>query len=283
MTYLLRHSCAAHMGSESRATSARRGDNIMADIISGGLDSSSAPGSPASQQSAPMEESDSDEESLPPRRQGDDDADQYPVDGLFKSFADRIMGMREIEREQILAERREENERTRQNRMLRQLKVNQDKDNKKRKAGAAELEDPSQRKPSRARTRIGETSDRMDTLRRAREERSSRKEQRERANDARRKRSPSYQRNALDHSSDQEWGGHGARQRSRTPEPKPAFVSPVELRDIERVRLGRTRFAEICYFPGFQDALSGCFVRINIGPDPETQQDIYRMAVIKGV
>ena len=47
-----------------------------------------------------MEESDSDEESLPPRRQGDDDADQYPVDGLFKSFSerDRIMGMREIER-----------------------------------------------------------------------------------------------------------------------------------------------------------------------------------------
>ena len=101
--------------------------------------------------SAPMDESDSDSDA--PQNRADDDL-QYPVEGLFKSHEERarIMSMREIEREQILAERREENERIRQNRMLRQLKVNQEKDSKKRKAGAADLEDAA-RKSSRARTK----------------------------------------------------------------------------------------------------------------------------------
>jgi RNA polymerase-associated protein RTF1 len=210
---------------------------------------------------------------------------QYPVEGLFKSHEEkaRIMSMREIEREQILAERREENERIRQNRMLRQLKVNQEKDSKKRKASAADLEDAS-RKPSRARTKASESSEKMDTLRRAREERSSRKEQRERENDRRRQRSPSYRRSrtrsrsADDHDSDED-RRRDFRQKSRTPEARDA--PPAELRDVERVRLGRSRFAEVCFYPGFEKAISGCFVRINIGPDPSTKQDIYRMAVIK--
>ncbi|KAK3381296.1 hypothetical protein B0H63DRAFT_475271 [Podospora didyma] len=249
-------------------------------------EASSTPGSPDSQQSVPMDESDSDSDAPETKnRPGDDELNQYPIDGLFKDYDEKenIMGMREIEREQILAERREENERIRQNRMLRQLKVNQDKDSKKRKASAAELED--QRKTSRIRTKVGETSEKMDTLRRAREERSSRKEQRERENDRRKQRSPSYRRRSgagsEDGHSDIEWAGpNRSKQKSRTPEPREA--APAELRDIERIRLGRSRFAEVCFYPGFEDAITGCFVRINIGPDPSTRQDVYRMAIIKG-
>lgn len=230
-----------------------------------------------------MDESDSDSDAPQNRsRSADDEANQYPVEGLFKSHEEkaRIMNMREIEREQILAERREENERIRQNRMLRQLKVNQEKDSKKRKASAADLEDAS-RKPSRARTKAGETSDKMDTLRRAREERTSRKEQRERENDRRRQRSPSYRRSHSpdDHDSDVEWAGK-SRQKSRTPEQRE--MPPADLRDVERVRVGRSRFAEVCFYPGFEAAITGCFVRINIGPDPTTRQEVYRMAIIKG-
>lgn len=230
-----------------------------------------------------MDESESDSDAPPNRsRSADDDENPYPVEGLFKSHEEkaRIMNMREIEREQILAERREENERIRQNRMLRQLKVNQEKDSKKRKASAADLEDAS-RKPSRARTKAGETSDKMDTLRRAREERTSRKEQRERENDRRRQRSPSYRRSRTpdDHDSDVDWAGR-PRQKSRTPEARE--IPPADLRDVERVRVGRSRFAEVCFYPGFEKAITGCFVRINIGPDPTTRQEVYRMAVIKG-
>ncbi|KAL2148197.1 hypothetical protein VTH82DRAFT_6900 [Thermothelomyces myriococcoides] len=243
---------------------------------------SSSPASPSSQQSVPMDESDSDSDVPQNRARSADDESPYPIEGLFKSYEEkaRIMSMREIEREQILAERREENERIRQNRMLRQLKVNQEKDSKKRKASAADLEDAT-RKPSRARTKAGESSDKMDTLRRAREERSNRKEQRERENDRRRQRSPSYRRSRSpdDDDSDNDW-----RRDSRRKSESPGFkeAPPAELRDVERVRLGRTRFAEVCFYPGFEEAITGCYVRINIGPDPTTRQDVYRMAVIKG-
>ncbi|KAL2187029.1 plus-3-domain-containing protein [Thermothelomyces heterothallicus CBS 203.75] len=243
---------------------------------------SSPPASPSSQMSAPMDESDSDSDAPQNRARSADDESPYPIEGLFKSYEEkaRIMSMREIEREQILAERREENERIRQNRMLRQLKVNQEKDSKKRKASAADLEDAA-RKPSRTRTKAGESSDKMDTLRRAREERSNRKEQRERENDRRRHRSPSYRRSRSpdDNHSDNDWR-RDSRRKSGTPDFKEA--PPAELRDVERVRLGRTRFAEVCFYPGFEEAITGCYVRINIGPDPTTRQDVYRMAIIKG-
>ncbi|CAP61714.1 uncharacterized protein PODANS_4_2840 [Podospora anserina S mat+] len=245
---------------------------------------SSPPASPGSQGSASMDDSDSDSDAAPTQaRGGDDDAIQYPVEGLFKSQEEkaRIMGMREIEREQILAERREENERIRQNRMLRQLKVNQEKDSKKRKASAADLEDEL-RKPSRARTKAGEISEKMDTLRRAREERTSRREQRERDMDRRKQRSPSYRDRSRSHDDRDSDAGdwrRSSRQKSRTPEKE---ILPADLRDVERVRVGRSRFAEVCFYPGFERAITGCFVRINIGPDQTTRQDVYRMAIIKG-
>ncbi|KAK4191129.1 hypothetical protein QBC35DRAFT_376583 [Podospora australis] len=249
--------------------------------------SSSPPGSPDSQMSAPMDESDSDSDAPQTQgRGGDDDTNQYPFEGLFRSAEEksRIMNMREIEREQILAERREENERIRQNRMLRQLKVNQEKDSKKRKASAADLEDAS-RKSARARTKAGETSEKMDTLRRAREERTSRREQRERDLDRRKQRSPSYNDRGRSRSVDSRNSDGGdwrrdSRQKSRSPEIKE--ILPAELRDVERIRVGRSRFAEVCFYPGFEKAITGCYVRINIGPDPKNHQDVYRMAVIKG-
>ncbi|KAK5661668.1 hypothetical protein OQA88_9768 [Cercophora sp. LCS_1] len=240
-------------------------------------EASDVPSSPASQQSVPMDESDDSDAPQSKPRGGDDDPNQYPVDGLFRDYDEKehIMGMREIEREQILAERREENERIRQNRMLRQLKVNQEKDFKKRKASAADLED-DRRKTARVRTKIGETSEKMDTLRRAREERSSRKEQRERENDRRKQPSPSFRHGSHDNvDSDVEWmSPNKSKPRSRTPEPRESL--PADLRDFERIRVGRTRFAEVCFYPGFEQAITGCYVRVNIGPDPEKGQDVYR-------
>lgn len=236
-----------------------------------------------------MDESDSDSDSPPNKSyDSDDDANKYPVDGLFISHGEKaeIMSMREVEREIKIAERREEIERMRQNRLLRHMVVNQD--SKKRKAAAAELED-GQRKTSRVRTkvggtRVGETSSGIDSLRKAREERSNRMQQREQERDRRRPRSsPSYRRSTSrggQGDSDVEWGSPGkSRQKSRTPE---VVEARAELRDIERVRVGRSRFAEVCFYPGFDDTLTGCFVRINIGPDPRTGEDVYRMAVIKG-
>ena len=264
------------------ATKATKKKPIAANIYA--TPRSSVPSSPASQQSAPMDESDSESDSPQRTRGSGDEANQYPIDGLFRDYEEKehIMGLREIEREQILAERREENERLRQNRMLRQLKVNQDKDIKKRKASAADLED-NERKTARVRTKVGETSEKMDSLRRAREERSNRKEQRERENRGRKQQSPSYRRSPgeADEDSEREWlGPNKSKPKSRSPDLREG--PPAELRDIERLRVGRSRFSEFCFYPNFDKTMTGCYVRINIGPDPETGNDVYRMAVIKG-
>ena len=243
-----------------------------------------------------MDESDSDSDaSQANNRTGDveddDDVNKYPIDGLFINHAEKaeIMSMREVEREIKIAERREEIERIRQNRLLRHMVVSQD--SKKRKAAAAELEE-SQRKTARVRTkvggtRVGETSSGIDSLRKAREERSNRQQQRELERGRRKApKSPTSRRSAsrdadADADSDVEWASPGKSKR-RSHSPGVAEDPVPELRDVERVRVGRSRFAEVCFYPGFDEAIAGCFVRINIGPDPRTGQDVYRMAIIKG-
>lgn len=229
-----------------------------------------------------MDESDSDDESDAPHKDAADDETQYPVEGLFKSYAekDEIMAMREVDREMILDERQQEKDRLRRLAMLKQMVQNteQGEKQKKRKAGAADLED-GQRKNSRPRTKPLPTA--LDSLKRARAEKEDRRRHREER--SRHGRSPSYQsRSSRSRSrsddSDVEWAASSKKKRSRSPEP----ALPAELRDIERVRLSRTRFAKHAFWPGFEQALTGCYIRIHIGPDPNTRQPVYRMALIKG-
>ncbi|KAK6076819.1 RNA polymerase-associated protein RTF1 [Seiridium cupressi] len=283
-------------GSSAKKTKRRQGDSdeeegeALTAPLTMPLKYSSDAESAASQESAPMDESDSEAGTPAPNANGGvvDDDDKYPYEGMFESAQEKedIMSMREVERESILAERAQEIERQRQNRLLRQLVSAGD--NKKRKANDAELED-NQRKTSRQRTKIGgskvgETSAGIESLRRARAEKSER--QRRLADDRERnKKSTHTSRDSPDRDdaeSDVEWG-ESQRRRSRTRTPEVKEIPLSDLRDIERVRLGRSRFAQICFFPGFEDAITGCFTRISIGPDPRAGdgQNQYRMAVIK--
>ncbi|TWU72211.1 hypothetical protein ED733_002879 [Metarhizium rileyi] len=238
-------------------------------------EASSAPSSPNSLESAPMDESDSDAEPAPKVGATDED-DKYPVDGRFTSEEEKaeIMAMREVDRERILAERMDEVERQRQRRRLRQMIEETERRNvkKKRSADTAELED-GQRKASRQRTGKGSESA-MDSLRRARAEKAKRKEDKTRG----RAYSPSRQGSA-DEGSGDEFG----RARSRTPEKEQEKEAPpAELKDFERVRLGRNEFSQVCFTPGFEPAITGCYIRIALGPHPDTGVEQYRMAVIKG-
>lgn len=233
-----------------------------------------------------MDESDSDDE--PQRgRSGQEDGDsKYPVDGLYISHAEKaeIMGLPELEREQIIADRMTEVDRQRQNRLLRQMVENEERKNvkKKRSADTAELEETG-RKASRARTGgKGETA--MDSLRRARAEKQKRREE-----DAEKRRrgssySPDGRRSPRGGRSDDEDDNFaGGRDESRTPEAEgERHAPPAELRDYERVRLGRNEFAQVCFTPGFEAAITGCYIRVALGPHPETGIEQYRMAVIKG-
>jgi RNA polymerase-associated protein RTF1 len=248
---------------------------------------SSPPSTPSSLQSAPMDESDSEGEAAPLRDQ--DDENKYPVEGMFINLAEKneIMSMREVEREQILAERAQEKDRILQNKLLRQLVSNEEQRKKKRSASDADLE-ATPRKTTRVRTKVGgtkvgETNAALDTLKTRRAEKNERTRRREEDRERRKDRSPSYRDERSEgEESEVEWASPTKKkQRSASPEFKE--VRPAELRDVERVRMSRSRFSQVCFYPGFEDAMRGCYVRIAIGPDPATREDVYRMAVIKGV
>ncbi|KAH8820911.1 RNA polymerase II transcription elongation factor-like protein Rtf1p [Xylogone sp. PMI_703] len=256
-------------------------------------EASSGSSSPGSRHSAPMDESDSDSDASPANFY--DEADKYPLEGKFLNEAEKaeIMAMPEIKREELLAERAQEVERERQNRALRQLlsarEAETRKQEKKRKAGSADL-DESQRKTSRQRTKlgggkVGETSTGIDSLKRARAEKNDRQRRRDEDKERNRDRKTyghdDYSDADAEGDSEVEWDdGRAKDKKSRTPDYKDA--QPADLHDIERVRVGRSRFAMVCFYPGFDEAITGCYARISVGVDKETGQNVYRMALIKG-
>ncbi|KAI0402259.1 hypothetical protein F4802DRAFT_608881 [Xylaria palmicola] len=264
-------------------------------------EASSIPASPAaSDESAPMDESDSESDSFPvshaPTSKVEDESQlKYPVEGIYASEAEKeeILAMPELEREQLIAKRQEEIDRERQNTLLRRLlQVNKQESSlsaKKRKASNAELED-GQRKTSRQRTKIGgskvgETSAGIASLRRARAEKSDR--QRRREEDRERNKGKLSTRDSThddddDARSDVEWASNYGRKLSKSPTPEKRDAPLADLRDFERVRLSRSRFAEVCFYPGFDDAITGCYCRVAVGPKRDTGETEYQMGVIKG-
>ncbi|RKF60918.1 RNA polymerase-associated protein RTF1 [Erysiphe neolycopersici] len=238
--------------------------------------------------SAPMDESDSESDIAP---EYTEDIDKYPLEGKFIDSEDKmqIMAMPEIEREQILADRATEVERERQSRLMKQILKSREaglrKSVKKRKASAAEIEG-DYRKGSRQRTklgggRVGETSSGIDNLKRARAEKTDRQRRRDEDKDR------PHDSRAYSHSDDdlRENDAEYSSSRSKNIRSVSPFYrdsKPAELHDFEKVRVGRSRFAMVCFYPGFEEAITGCYVRISIGPDKETGQNIYRMALIKG-
>ncbi|KAG9245279.1 RNA polymerase II transcription elongation factor-like protein Rtf1p [Calycina marina] len=247
--------------------------------------------SQGSNASAPMDESDSGSESLTY-----DAGERYPLEGKFVNGRDKseIMAMPEIKREELLAERAAEMDTDRQNEKLRQiLKSRESMSNnqdKKRKASSADLDDDKQRKTSRQRTKlgggkVGEASTGIDSLKRARAEKDDRQRRREADKDHRndhrndRRDHDDYSEADADADSDVEWDNNPKAKKSPSPDLRDA--EPAELIDIQRVRVGRTNFAKFCFYPGFDEAITGCFVRVNIGLD-DKGLGIYRMAIVKG-
>lgn len=205
-----------------------------------------------------------------------------------------ILALPEIKREELLAERAQEVERDRQNRALRQLlkarDAEKEKHEKKRKAGAADLDD-SQRKTSRQRTKVGggkvgESATGIDSLKKARAEKNDRQRRRDedkKNNKDVRSHRDDYSDQDAEGESEVEWDDGKSKNKKRSPSPDYKDAEPAGLADVERVRVGRSRFAIVCFYPGFDEAITGCFARISVGIDKETNQNIYRMAIIKGM
>lgn len=240
-----------------------------------------------------MDESDSDE---PVHVEGEGPI--FPYEKLYYSAKDKheIMALPEIQREEILSERSQQVDRHNQDVVLRRLLATREREHArseskaKRKASAAELED-GQRKSSRQKTtlggrRVGQASDAIEAYKRQREQKGKRDEQRRRDVDPRpaRARSSSHEEGAYsddDAEGDSEVDYDDRAGRSSSDLPLPKDDPPADLKDIQRVRVGRSNFAQVCFHPTFEQSLTGCFSRVNIGPNEETGENSYRVCIIK--
>lgn len=224
-----------------------------------------------------MDESDSET----PPRDLEEDAPLYPIEGKFRSESDRqeVLAMTEIEREEILAERAAEVERKAQDqqlkRILQQRRREEAQGAKKRKAAAADLEDDA-RKSSRP--KVVKASGPLEAYKKQRESKAAQKARG--ADRGRDERSPSRG----DGDSDRDADGDSEVEYYEKPvTAAPKDEPPAHLRDYERVRVGRSNFAKVCFYPNFESSIKGCYVRVNIGAIRETGEPQYRMAQIKGM
>lgn len=244
------------------------------------LSSSVAPSSPHdSLGSGAMDQSDSESEAdvTAPRADGV----LYPLEGKYADEKDkaRINALPQIQREQILAERAEALERKKFNEELARRANQTEREaqrltERKRKAGSVELED-NQRKSSRQKTKPTST---LEAYKREREQRG---ELRKRQNDRRdrNRRSSSADKVASDvdaeGESEVDWDDTARQTAPAREEP------PASLQDFERVKVSRALFQKVCFYPGFDAAMAGCFARVGTGQDA-MRRTLYKMAVIKG-
>jgi RNA polymerase-associated protein RTF1 len=254
---------------------------------------SSSTASHHSLQSASMSESESDAESPP----AGDDGPMFPYEKLYFSAKDKaeIENLPEIRRESILADRTQQLERHDQDVTLRRLLAARAKDEakasekKKRKAGAADLEE-SQRKSSRQRTKlgggkVGEADSAIEAYKRQRAEKGLRDEQRRK--DAAAKKELGVQASPDNNYSDADAEGESEveyddKKYKRTT-PTPPRDDPIaELADIQRAKVGRDNFAQVCYYPGFEEAIKDCYARVCLGPGRTPGVNEYRLCLIKG-
>lgn len=227
-----------------------------------------------------------------------DDKPMFPYEKLYYSSKDKseIEALPEIKREEILADRASQLERHQQDLALRRLLASREKEEakaaekKKRKAGTADLEE-SQRKSSRQRTtlggrRAGERNDAIEAYKKQRAEKGLRDEQRRRDVAARKERhgkgSLENDYSDADAEGEDEMELNDRKYKDRSP--SPVKNDPIaELADIQRAKVGRDNFAQVCYNPGFEEAITDCYVRICIGPsDRNPGMNEYRLARVKG-
>jgi RNA polymerase-associated protein RTF1 len=233
--------------------------------------SSPAASSPNSLGSDAMDESDSDRDDGP----RDHGHVPYPFEGKFVDEADkrRIMQMSQLDREEILGQRAEEMSRANFTAELARRAANLHND-RKRKVDDDDDDDMDVDVRPKAKPR---TNDKLEAYKREREQRG---QQRQRHDDRRNghRRSSSADRDHVsdrdaDGESDVEWDDHAP---SKAREEQPATI-----RDFDAVRVGRGFFSEVCFYPGFDEAMTGTFGRVGVGQDSQ-RRTLYKMAQIKG-
>ena len=206
----------------------------------------------------------------------------YPLEGKYRDAKDRarISALGEIEKEQILAERAQEVENAKWSaevaRRAARIENSGTLMDRKRKAVSIEPDD-SQRKSSRQKVK-GKTNDKLEAYKREREQRG---QQRQRQDDRRngRRRSSSADR---DPASDLDAEGESEVEYYEQEKEVVREELPATIQHFEWVRVGRGFFSDVCFYPGFDEAITGTFARIGTGQDSQ-HRTLYKMAQIKGM
>lgn len=231
--------------------------------------SSVAASSPNSLGSDAMDESDSDREDDAPAARDSDVL--YPLEGKYRDLKDKayIQSLSQLEREEILGMRAEEMSKAQFYAQVGQRAAQQ---NKKRKADSEEPEDSGLRRTVKPRV-----NEKLEAYKQAREQRG---QQRDRQNDRRdnRRRSSSGSRRG---DSDVDAEGESEVDYDERPKAAAREELPAGLTHFDAVRVGRGFFSVVCFYPKFEEALTGAFGRIGVGQDSQ-RRTLYKMAQIKG-
>lgn len=230
----------------------------------------------------------------------EDDQPLFPYERLYYSAKDKaeLDAKPELERERVLADRSQQLEQAEMDNQLKRMiaarkrKEAKEEASKKRKAGDADLEE-SQRKSSRQRTKVGggkagELSSAVANYKKQREEKAAREQQRRERLASGRAESPvnEYSDADAEAESDDGYDDYNDRDRKaarkRTPTP-PRDDPAADLQDVQRVRIGRDNFAQVCGTPGFASTVTGCYARVCLGPGRQPGQNEYRLCSIKGL
>jgi len=220
-----------------------------------------------------MDESDSERDDDIPERTADV---PYPLDGKYIDESDRrhILGLSQLEREEILGQRAEETQRAQ---FTAELNRRAAQNERKRKADSEEPDD-AMRKSSRPKVQPRK-NDKLEAYKRMREQRGQERQRvDDRLSDRRRRRSSSGDRG---HGSDLDADGDSDVEWDERPAEKAREEQPASIRDFESVRVGRGFFSEVCFHPGFDEAMTGTFGRVGVGQD-SSRRTLYKMAQIKG-
>ncbi|KAH8552617.1 hypothetical protein BGW37DRAFT_489656 [Umbelopsis sp. PMI_123] len=193
--------------------------------------------------------------------ESDEEIDEYGPD-LYKDEEDkrRLLALPEVEREQILSERSEERQRNLERLEVRKLLKDGRKDDSKRRS---------------TRTKDTGASRALTELARRREEKKkthSRRSRRDSVSPDRKRRRRSRSRSSDD--------AYSVSESESEEDQKKDIKRTPTLDEINSITLTRRMVESWVHTPFFEDTAIGCYVRLFIGPDPQTKNPVYRLCEV---
>jgi len=219
--------------------------------------------------------SNSDSENVP---ESEEEANPFPLEGKYEDDADRerLLGVSEIERENILAERLEQMQKIQDRRKLQEMI-------KQQKNGSADADAVAKaaKRQHAVRGATKEKSKQLDELRAKRKAKDEKKRPRTDSPKPDRSSSPMD----MDTSSGEEEDGQITKYEEEEEKDRKLFSKqpnpddePITLEDLTSCRLTRDMLAKHCMAPWFQEYVKGGWVRYLIGN--ENNEPVYRLCEV---